>query len=319
MKVAKRFLNLVAYVPVGLILCFTGYSYYVFVVALCCKHLRIILAEYLINGEGKDTTKGALYIAFFNVLILLVLPSFARLLFTNPGKTTRLKLRFASTQAEEEQALKSLGCYKDENAYLIVPKQNARFCSICQTPKPERSHHCSTCKCCILKMDHHCVWLNKCVGWGNYKYFVVFLCWSFIACGFLFGTLLQILIWQLANDKLTGNSIQFLIVDILSLFFALATFSLLVYHINLCLYNMTTIEHLDWQDAKRNGGLPDELLTTNPRHGKLCLSDRAVSLDKLTNWEQVFGANPLLWAIPVHSTPGSGIYWPKQTDAVAVG
>ncbi|WPG99304.1 Hypothetical protein R9X50_00211700 [Acrodontium crateriforme] len=51
----------------------------------------------------------------------------------------------------------------------------ARYCSKCQTTKPDRTHHCSSCGRCVLKMDHHCPWLATCVGLHNYKAFFLFL------------------------------------------------------------------------------------------------------------------------------------------------
>lgn len=48
-------------------------------------------------------------------------------------------------------------------------------CSTCHVEKPARSKHCSICDCCVLLADHHCVWLNNCVGLGNYHHFYAFL------------------------------------------------------------------------------------------------------------------------------------------------
>lgn len=48
-------------------------------------------------------------------------------------------------------------------------------CSTCHLLKPARSKHCSICKTCVSRMDHHCIWVNNCLGRGNYKYFLYLL------------------------------------------------------------------------------------------------------------------------------------------------
>lgn len=50
-----------------------------------------------------------------------------------------------------------------------------RYCIICNIFKPERTHHCSTCDVCVLNMDHHCPWLNSCIGFWNWKSFILML------------------------------------------------------------------------------------------------------------------------------------------------
>lgn len=48
-------------------------------------------------------------------------------------------------------------------------------CATCHLLKPPRSKHCSICKTCVARMDHHCVWMNNCLGRGNYRWFLALL------------------------------------------------------------------------------------------------------------------------------------------------
>lgn len=79
-----------------------------------------------------------------------------------------------------------------------------RYCDKCLVIKPDRAHHCSVCGQCVLKMDHHCPWVNNCVNFTNYKYFVLFLGYGLLYCIYVAATVLKyfILFWRVSASQL---------------------------------------------------------------------------------------------------------------------
>jgi hypothetical protein len=80
----------------------------------------------------------------------------------------------------------------NNNNNSTLPPRGRRMCRRCQAYKPPRAHHCSICKRCIIKMDHHCPWVNNCVGIGNHKYFLLFIFYTSLSCGYS----LSLLVWR---------------------------------------------------------------------------------------------------------------------------
>ena len=106
---------------------------------------------------------------------------------------------------------------------------SVRFCEKCKVIKPDRAHHCSVCGKCVLKMDHHCPWVNNCVNFSNYKFFVLFLGYALLYCLYVALTSLQYFIgfWRVSSCvqmQYVGNYIHFWP----SIFLVLTFFSIIV-------------------------------------------------------------------------------------------
>ncbi|CAO3586648.1 unnamed protein product [Absidia cylindrospora] len=104
------------------------------------------------------------------------------------------------------------GKNNDRSPQLIsVCQENGtpRFCKMCKSFKPERSHHCRVCNTCVLKMDHHCSWINGCVGYKNHKIFLLFLFYTMIYVVWLFYNSMCLVLGTV-NIKPYSTSLKFI-------------------------------------------------------------------------------------------------------------
>jgi hypothetical protein len=137
-----------------------------------------------------------------------------------------------------------------------------RFCTICQLTQPIRTKHCSDCNACVRTYDHHCPWIGTCVGELNRYWFLTYL-WGefFTLVWFFLNSLGSILVHAGDRSKLGQMALLIFAIMVMSVFL-LMTGLLGMYHIFLCVTNLTTWEHSSWhkitylEDLKESRGSP---------------------------------------------------------------
>lgn len=180
------------------------------------------------------------------------------------------------------------------------------YCIQCQNGKPPRCHHCSVCQRCVLKMDHHCVWVVNCVGAYNYKFFLLFLLYTFLETTLDTLALLPSFINFFGEAKnhsaSPGNLSIIFLAFVINLAFALSLLCFIVMHVSLLSSNTTSIEVYEKRRAVR----------------------WRYDLGRKTNFEQVFGKKKALWLFPLYSEDDfssipalHGLDFPTRSDVEA--
>ncbi|KAK9459193.1 DHHC palmitoyltransferase-domain-containing protein [Lipomyces oligophaga] len=193
----------------------------------------------------------------------------------------------------------------------ILTKDNGqkRFCSKCKIWKPDRTHHCSTCGRCVLRMDHHCPWFSTCIGFANYKVFILFLGYVVLFCVVCFVGSGVVLLDYIETIDESGDliSLNLAFLFILSIVFGIAVtifFSLQLY---LLFSNKTTIEAMETQRYRSNIAANAYRYSTPPSSKSV---GNVFDLGLKQNFVQMMGSNPLLWFFPVVNSRGNGTTFP---------
>ncbi|XP_037945628.1 palmitoyltransferase ZDHHC20-B isoform X2 [Teleopsis dalmanni] len=280
------------WIPVLFIGAVIAWSYYAYVVQLCIFSIENVFEK-------------TIFLIFYHVIFFLFVWSYWNTIFTPAGKVpsnwripeTELERIFhAENQEQQRRILES--CAKSLPVSNRTLSGLVRFCEKCRIIKPDRAHHCSVCGACVLKMDHHCPWVNNCVNFTNYKFFILFLGYALLYCLYVALTSLEnfIKFWR---GELNGGMGRFhiLFLFFVAVMFAISLVSLFGYHVYLVLMNRTTLEAFR-APIFRIGG-PDK---------------NGFNLGKYANFQEVFGDNWKLWFLPVYTSLGDGLQCTTRTQ-----
>ncbi|OQV13235.1 Palmitoyltransferase ZDHHC2 [Hypsibius exemplaris] len=289
--IVRALITVFKWFPVVFISAVVIWSYYAFVVQLCVL-------------EIKSECEKAMYLIFYHFFFVMFAWSYYQCLFTNAA---RIPDRFHLPPEQVAQIDSALSIRNYDSAKTLLESfgrnlpvytrgfnGDIRYCEKCKAIKPDRAHHCSVCERCIVKMDHH--WINNCVCFNNYKFFILFLAYAMLYCLYISLTDLQYFI-KFWKDQLTEGSAKFhiLFLFFISTMFMISLCTLFSYHIYLTLTNRTTIE--SYRPPVFSGG-PDK---------------NGWSLGGWANFTEIFGDRKLLWFLPIFSGKGDGSGYPSNS------
>lgn len=206
--------------------------------------------------------------------------------------------RYVADKSSDEQIAQQHAILKEVTRELKVSQAECdhvgrpKLCYQCGHMKPDRTHHCSSCGFCVVRFDHHCPWINHCVNYNNYKFFLLYLLYSvLIIAWFLLGAIecfIRFCVRQQWGDDLAS------LLFILSAFVPFCIFGyfplgeLLVYHWKLMCINETTCEQAK-PAVLRNDNCAD------------------YNMGRWDNVRQVFGWG--LWLFPLPTQVEDGMHF----------
>lgn len=228
-------------------------------------HARLSLAppEYSACSAsllGINNLRDGFWFALFSASGVMTMWSFLMAVHTDPGRVP-VAFRHGTPKASV-LALKVTG--------------GMHSCQVCSVYKPARAHHCSRCMRCVLKYDHHCPWIGQCVGFFNYKLYLLFVgythVFTVIITASLGSSLLRLALggavsasnpWLRALSELPigstyasekAASVPIVATYLLAIVFQLLTLYLIPKHLRFARHNTTTV------DQVIKAQLPDEEL-----------------------------------------------------------
>lgn len=194
MSCKKVFWKILTKIPPIFVFILIIWLYYSYVYQFCVVFLSSLL------------TKKTVYITVYHIILVMFVWSYlSSLMQQHPPIPEEYRL----TQEEHDKLLTFPADKVDEILKKIVVLRmlelhtctdlnRIRYCRHCHHIKPDRTHHCTACGICVLKMDHHCPWIANCVGYANYKHFILMVFYATLWCALYVGTVAEyaFILWK---------------------------------------------------------------------------------------------------------------------------
>eukprot|EP01023_Acetabularia_acetabulum_P065141 TRINITY_DN858_c0_g1_i1.p1 TRINITY_DN858_c0_g1~~TRINITY_DN858_c0_g1_i1.p1 ORF type:complete len:300 (-),score=23.19 TRINITY_DN858_c0_g1_i1:398-1297(-) len=260
-----RFLLYCGYSVTLIVFLMVGISYY-----------PVVILNYgpmTCNSGATGIIYGFLTISF-TVCVVMLIWSYLAVVVGSPGHVPNGWHPFDSDREAAEMIEKQPYFFQ---IYDQEDPLRPRYCMKCANWKPPRAHHDSVSRRCVLKMDHYCIWVINCVGLLNYKFFLLFLFYSWISSAYASILLIYPLTKFFKGMK---NAIELftLFGFVLDLAFTLSLAGFIFMHYQLLSKNRTTIESI-----------------------KKGISPWPFDKGRRKNFEEVFGRESLKWLLPIYS------------------
>eukprot|EP00941_MAST-03F_sp_MAST-3F-sp1_P004014 g4014.t1 len=217
--------------------------------------------------------------------------------------STRLTKRSGTNSGSSSISSSSRNDRK-KGSWMDLAPDEWGWCKKCNMPKAPRSHYCHVTKKLVLNMDHYCPWMFNCVGWLNYRYFVLFLFYMNVGCIFAAACAAEAFFnprMVFAGGRAARTNVSFMFILCLSV--GVATFVLFAWHVFLVLSGQTTIEFYGNMTRYRRSRHRGEYFTNPYDNGWK------------KNFQHVFGTAPFLLALLPSDREPPGKPWPEKIQA----
>ncbi|RVD92974.1 putative S-acyltransferase 16 [Tubulinosema ratisbonensis] len=242
--------------------------------------------------------------SFYLVLLSVTIIAYIKMINENSLSTKDL---FLNIDLQSEPNLSNINrFFASEIKEKIVPKY--RFCHLCKTYKPPRSHHCSKCDRCYPKYDHHCYIFDVCIEFVKYKFYYQFLFYNSVTNFYTFAILSIKPFDYIETAHLRVvyyfNLVVITVIGLYSFFlFVLNTFLIL---------NNETLPEFNCINAYIVGdNRYNEVFQEGPIKNLMNCRERKVlnpyNLGYMNNWTQVMGDTFIEWIFPLGVERGTGV------------
>ncbi|KAI5184900.1 palmitoyltransferase ZDHHC2/15/20 [Nematocida homosporus] len=230
----------------------------------------------------------------YQAMVLLVGFCFFRVAIAKNCSTMEL---FPEVEDREDlSSYESLHLNPFEKDNMQIKQKSMEVCGVCRISRPVRSFHCLNCDRCFLLMYKHLALFDICIGFTNYKFYVVFLFYSIWLCALGAGCFIHGVIHSLTSPNSRIVFVPMVVAVALQVVVLLGALWELYQAVVCILQNETLEERRQRKDTKIS-----------------------YNIGKLANWQMIMGKKWYHWFLPIWSTSGNGLEFPYiQKDYIEI-